>query len=44
LQLPAAGAETLRRITAVVREVPCFTLDLGTELAAIGPAIASLLI
>jgi hypothetical protein len=43
LQLPAAGAETLRRLTSVVRDVPSFYLDVGAELAAIGPTIASAL-
>ncbi len=43
LQLPAAGAETLERLTELVRNVPTYFLDVGTELSAIGPAIKPLL-
>ena len=43
LQLPAAGAETLERLTELVRNVPTYFLDVGTELGAIGPAIKPLL-
>ena len=43
LQLPAAGAETLERLTELVRNVPTYFLDVGTELSAIGPTIKPLL-
>ena len=43
LQLPAAGAETLERLTELVRNVPTYFLDVGSELRAIGPAISPLL-
>jgi hypothetical protein len=39
LQLPAAGARTLRRLADISREVPSYFFDLGTDLASIGPAI-----
>ncbi len=43
LQLPAAGAKTLKRLAEIAREVPSHFLDLGTDLAAIGPTIEPLL-
>ena len=43
LQLPAAGAETLERLTELVRNVPTYFLDVGSELRAIGPEISPLL-
>ncbi len=43
LQLPAAGAETLERLTELVRNVPTYFLDVGSELDAVGPAITPLL-
>ena len=43
LQLPAAGVRTLKRLAEIAREVPSHFLDLGTDLAAIGPTIEPLL-
>ena len=43
LQLPAAGAETLERLTELVRSVPTYFLDVGSDFGAIGPAISPLL-
>jgi hypothetical protein len=43
LQLPAAGARTLRRLADIVRSVPCYQLELGTDLDTIPPALAPLL-
>lgn len=43
LQLPAAGARTLQRLTDVVRAVPSYSLNLGTDLETIPAAIAPLL-
>lgn len=43
LQLPAAGAATLRRLAEIVRAVPCHHLELGTDLETIPAAIAPLL-
>ena len=43
LQLPAAGAGTLQRLAEIAREVPSHFLDLGPDIAATAPAIASLL-
>lgn len=43
LQLPAAGAETLARLTELVRGVPSYFLDVGLDSGAIGPAISTLL-
>jgi hypothetical protein len=42
-QMPDAGGEVIQRIAAVVRKVPCFYLNLGTEMSQIPNAIARLL-
>jgi hypothetical protein len=42
-QIPGAGGEVIQRIAAVVRKVPCFYLNLGTEMSQIPDAIARLL-
>lgn len=43
LQLPAAGEQTLERLTELVNDVPSYFLDVGSELGTIGPAISKLL-
>lgn len=43
VQLPNAGAEVLRGLSRVVRQVPTFHLLLGNDVAQIGPAITRLL-
>jgi hypothetical protein len=43
LQLPAAGAATMRRLAELVRAVPCHYLDLGSELASIPAAVTPVL-
>jgi hypothetical protein len=43
LQLPASGARTLQRLAEVVRAVPCYYLELGTDLETIPNAITSIL-
>lgn len=43
LQFPASDAATLERLTALVRDVPSYFLDVGSDLGSIGPAIAALL-
>jgi hypothetical protein len=43
LQLPAAGAATLERLTELVRGVPTHFLDVGSDPGAIGPTISTLL-
>jgi hypothetical protein len=42
-QLRWSGAEDFRRIASVVRQVPNYILELGTELAAIPDLIFGLL-
>jgi hypothetical protein len=42
-QLPDTGAPELRALGAIVRAVPCYRLDAGTDLAGIPQAIAGLL-
>jgi hypothetical protein len=43
LQLPAADGRMLERLAGIVRGIPCYVLDLGTELDTLAPAIASVL-
>ncbi len=42
-QLPASGRKDLDIVGHVVRELPCFRLNLGTDLSQIAPAITNLL-
>jgi hypothetical protein len=42
-QLPRAGGEAFKFLAAFVREVPCFELELGTDLAGIPTVVQSLL-
>lgn len=42
-QMPDAGGEVIQRIASVVRTVPCFYLNLGTEMSRIPDVIARLL-
>ena len=42
-QLPYAGREVLETLSAVVRQVPCYHLDIGADAAGVAPMIASLL-
>lgn len=43
LQLPGTGEETLRRISEVIRSVPCFRLELGDDPDKVPVAIESML-
>ncbi len=43
LQLPADGARTLASLASLCRRVPCFRLDVGTDLSQIPRAIERLL-
>lgn len=42
-QLPGAHAQTIRQLSQVLRQIPCYWLRLGTELAQIPPVIEKLL-
>jgi len=42
-QLPADDARGLRAMAGLVRQLPCFRLDLGLRLEAIAPAVVALL-
>ena len=42
-QLPGAGVEVVQRVAKMVRAVPAFALELGSERAQIAPVIADLL-
>lgn len=42
-QLPGAHTQTIRQLSQVLRQVPCYWLVLGTELARIPPVIEKLL-
>lgn len=42
-QLPASGSKDLDSIARLVRSLPCFRMNLGTDLTRIAPAITSLL-
>jgi hypothetical protein len=42
-QLPGADARSVAIMTALVRQLPCYHLDLGPELSGIPPVIARLL-
>ncbi|HSE18860.1 MAG TPA: hypothetical protein VLB46_17510 [Pyrinomonadaceae bacterium] len=42
-QLPRAGNEALKFLAAFARHLPCFSLEVGTDLAAIPPAIEKIL-
>ena len=42
-QLPASGRKDLDSIARLVRSVPCFRMNLGTDLSRIAPAISGLL-
>ncbi|MCB2059589.1 MAG: hypothetical protein R3E09_08615 [Novosphingobium sp.] len=43
LQLPGDGKDTMERLSALVRKVPAFTLNAGTEMRGIPESIAGLL-
>ena len=40
IQLHTAGRDALERMTALVRQVPCYNLELGTDIAGIAPVLA----
>jgi hypothetical protein len=42
-QLPRAGNEAFQFLAAFVRQLPCFSLEVGTDLSTIPPAIERLL-
>ena len=42
-QLPGAGPEAMRLMARLLREVPCYALECGTDVAGIPPAIEGLL-
>jgi hypothetical protein len=42
-QLPRAGSEAFKFLTTFARQLPCFSLDLGTDLSTIAPVIEELL-
>lgn len=42
-QLPRAGNEALKFLASFARQLPCFRLELGTDLSAIPPVIEGLL-
>ncbi len=42
-QLPGAGEEDLKNIASFVRQVPCYVLNLGTDIARIPPTVLELL-
>jgi hypothetical protein len=42
-QLPRAGSEALKFLAIFARHLPCFSLELGTDLHAIAPVIEKLL-
>jgi len=42
-QLPRAGNEAFKFLATFARQLPCFSLELGTDLSAIPPAIERLL-
>ena len=42
-QLPRAGDEAFKFLAAFARQVPCFSLEVGTDLSRIPPAIEELL-
>lgn len=42
-QLSGAGADSFRIMTALVQQVPCYQLNLGTELASVSQCITDLL-
>jgi hypothetical protein len=43
LQLPGAGQHVLQLISKLIREVPCYVIELGTDIPAIPAVIANLL-
>ncbi len=43
VQLPTAGQQALQTIMALVKKVPCFSIELGTEIARIPSIIEGLL-
>ena len=42
-QLPRAGNEAFQFLARFVRQLPCFSLEVGTDLSTIPPAIEQLL-
>src|SRR3954447_10997129 len=42
-QLPRAGSEAFKFLAAFTRQLPCFSLEVGTDLSTIPPAIERLL-
>jgi hypothetical protein len=42
-QLPASGGKDLESMARLVRSLPCFRMNLGTDLSRIAPAISGLL-
>ena len=42
-QLPRAGGEAFQFLAAFIRQLPCFSLEVGTNLSTIPPAIEQLL-
>jgi hypothetical protein len=42
-QLPRAGNEAFQFLAAFIRQLPCFSLEVGTDLSGIPPVIEELL-
>ncbi len=43
IQLHTAGRDALERMTALVRQIPCYNLELGTDIAGIPSVVADFL-
>ena len=43
IQLHTAGRDAMGRMTDLIKRIPCYNLELGTDIAGIAPVVAEFL-